>query len=598
MPASKITPLENKKGIDMEVYMKLPAFLEGQKCVVYGHNKIPAYTMGIINRTASLTAKQIAVKIAGTIYLLKPDYLYVSKKDNKAVVVVEDDKYEPFTLPAGIRKAAFFAKSSIVVIYGHKDYKAGTIGKVAIFSQPTSNFIQLEIDGKPEYVKPSYLFQKDPTYVAPGPLFTDFAGSSELMKYMADLLYAENMNDSITLALQGVDLKDYKMISSQSGSKWAAIIPKDAKGPLPVLMAHCDIQMNVKHPTPENLEYDTTLEKFNSPRGLGADDRAGLFVINRALSLQPGKFIAIFFDEEEVGCRGSRNFVTSKDFRELIDPIASTYISIDRTRAVNGDKTVATYGHDNKDLLKLFKDKSGRKDVNGSSTDCKILSAESAIIAKDGEGVACVNFSCGYQYEHTARETLYWKELLECAVDISQLPTKIPELWEKQFRAPKAIPYYSSGYNKNRNKKQETTSPAHTRGSQQMEWFGDFVEHEGEYYASEDIKILMQYYKLYTGKDYTIKTASPYTPKRSDFVRLSATVSVGGIYGGRRLDKATHIMLDSNVWAVHSVDLVKSTANLVTDDGSYNAANIPFAVLESVTQEDMLVSQNLFEGDE
>ena len=117
-----------------------------------------------------------------------------------------------------------------------------------------------------------------------------------------------------------------------------------------------------------------------------------------------------------------------------------------------------------------------------------------------------------------------------------------------------------------------------------------------DYLAVEDVKDLMLFYKMHTGKEYSVDMAPPYSPKRTDFVRLSINVSAGGIYGGRRLDKATHIMLDSNVWIVHSVDIGKSTATLVTDDGEYDAVNIPFIWLESITKSDPLISQNLIEG--
>lgn len=595
--------MSTTKTIDVEIYEKLPAYIAGDECVIFGHQNIPAYTIAKIARTQPLDTKSVAVTIAGITYIVDSGLLFTRRFTKPTMPIKtkspEEAGKKPSTnkvtvtpkipkIPMGMRKATYFTKGSAIAVYGSPDHKDGTVGSIHVYMQPTSKFISVLLAGKVEYIAPEFLYQKDPTYTEPGPLFKDFTESSELMKYMADLLYAQNMDDSITLALQDVDLKDYDMIASASGSRWAAIIPKNAKGPMPVLMAHCDIQYGVKHPTENNLEYDPKLEKFNSPTGLGADDRAGLFVINRALQLQPGKFIAIFFDEEEVGCRGSRNFVTSKDFKEKIDPLASTYISIDRTRAANGAKTVATYGHDNKELLKLFKEKSKRNDVKGSSTDCKILSAQSSILSKTSEGVSCVNFSCGYQFEHTVRETLYWKELLACAIDVAELPSKVPELWTKRFLAAKAPAYkpYSAP---------KKTKTAKNAGS--PSWYGDdFILVNDEYYDEEDVKLLMKYYKRHTGVDYTLKTATPYEPKRQDFVRLSTDVSVGGVYGGKRLDRATHAMLAGNVWIVHSIDAGKSTANLMTDDDSYDAVNIPFIWLEAVTQTDPLISPSLLEG--
>jgi len=587
-----MSTVKNKiKNVDLTVYTPLDKPLAETTVVVFGHGIIKDHSIGTISRVGLTDTALVYVKVGHVTYSVPKDMLYT----RKPVAGDVSKAISTLKVPANLRRAAYFTKNTKMFIYGHKDYKDGTPCVVDAYMQPTSKFIAVMVNKKVQYIEPANLYIIDPQYVTPIPLFSELKEPTDLQEYMAKLLYADNMDDSITLALEDVDLSKYDMISSQSGSKWAAIIPKGAKGPMPVLMAHCDIQMNVKHPTEKNLTYDEKLSKFNSPTGLGADDRAGLFVINRALNMHEGKFIAIFFDEEEVGCKGSRNFVKSKDFKEKIDPMASLYISIDRTRSTTGGKTVATYGHDNKAILGMFKDKLKRPEVRGSSTDCKVLSAESVEISKDNMGIACVNFSCGYQFEHTSRETLYWKELLECAIDICAMPEKMPTLWKLQYRAEKPAVSYGGYYGRGAN----TTTKAKTKPKAKVTstlYADDYILVNGDYYDSDDVEALLKQFKHKMGREYVVGDAGPYTPKRNDFVRLSTSVSIGGIYGGQRLDKATYIMLDSNVWIVHSVDHTTASVSLRTDDASYDAVNIPMELLEAVTQSDMLVSQNLLEN--
>lgn len=645
MSKAAITP-------DEAIYAKLSTFNKGTPCVIFNHTALHNYTTGIIEETALVTSTLIRVRVNHVIYAIAPEYLFINKVTGKIVstpesttpdglfpvssLLKDDIVYiynDPLTkdgttgtvsittsvssnlvavdvgnlrkylspshlftkiappkpvviknLPPWAKKATHYNKASVMYVFGHSTIPDGTSGSVVIYTAPASRTVSLSILDTIQIVQSEYLYQKDPLYVEPAPLFTEYEKASARMQYMAELLYAENMDKAITLALKDVDLSLYNMYASKTGAKWAAIIPKNLEGNAPVLMAHCDIQANVKHPTPTNLSFDPKLQKFNSPTGLGADDRAGLFVINQALKENPGKFMAIFFDEEEVGCRGSRNFVGSVEFKTLVDPIASCYISIDRTRAVNGGKTVATYGHDNKELLALFKSKVSRPDVHGSSTDCKILSAESEVISTTSEAVSCVNFSCGYQYEHTSRETLYWEELLVCAVDVAGLPTTIPELWTKQFRAPKPTVKTYGYQNKRSNKHYPSVHDE------------DFIIMGNEIFTSDDLESLLLFYKLHTGKEYSAKVKTPYIPKRKDFVRLSANVSIGGVYGGKRLDRATHIMLSSNTWVVHSVDNTTLTASLTTDDGAYDAVNIPFLLLEPILHSDILIAQDILEA--
>lgn len=517
---------------------------------------------------------------------INPKNIYKKRKESKGTAVTTTEA--PVVIPKGFKPTETFYMNSVVLILPHGQWRLATQGKIEKWHNASSTEVEVVVAGSKFMVQSKYLASKDHNYQEPGPLFKDLKDPTEDHLYMAELLYAPTMDETILLGLKGVDLKNYRMIRSKTGSKWCAIIPKDAKGPMPVLMAHSDIQANVKHPTVDNLEYNPKDGKYSSPRGLGADDRAGIFVMNKALQAHEGKFIVMFFDEEEIGCKGSGNFITSDTFKKEVEPLASCFISIDRARnRVNGKKHIATYGYDNKELLKLCKDKLGRDDQRGSSTDCKVLSRASETMAKTTGGVSCMNFSCGYINEHTSSEALYHAELLETAEDVCKLVTEIPELWTKRFLAPKSTTTsYGYGYNS----RQRNTGYGYGGG------YGtdEMITYDGELYDESDVENLAKAFLYYTGKAYIpSKPTQIKLPKVHDLVNLRDEVSAGGIFGGKALNLPTVTMLKANLWVVVSVDEKTMTAALTTDDGQIDATNIPLAALVGVSTNDPLVTYDL-----
>lgn len=573
----------NKIPTGYEISLSLK---KGDEVMVIGERKPAENGVGVVATTPQIGKECVLVQLE---HKKEPIYMFMTnvykKKTAKstAITVTEPPK-DTRDIPLGYKAVdTVYYMNSAVYILPHGDFLALTSGTVTEWTKQDAPVVSVKVGTHIHQIKTNFLCVKDWKYKAPEALFKDFKEKTPEHEYMAELLYAPDMSTTIVLGLKGVDLAQYTMVQSKTGSKWCAIIPKDPLGTMPALMAHCDIQANVKHPTVDNLEYNPTTNMYGSPTGLGADDRAGIFCMNKALKEHPGKFIAIFFDEEEVGCKGSRNFVESDTFKDIIDPIASCYISIDRTRGrQKGEKHVATYGHNNKELLKLFKDKLGRPDQSGSSTDCKVLSAKSATLATDSTGVSCVNFSCGYQFEHTARECLYHAELLETAEDICNMVEKMPELWTKRFLSDK-------------------TTKKSTYGSRTGYSYGgygnslqDAIILDGDFYDETDLKHLLQMYHYYTGKEYS--TTAPVKlnlPSKNDFVNLRDNVIAGGIYGGHKLNIPTVTMLRANLWVVVSVDLKKMTAALTTDDAQIDANNIPLCALTTVSVNDPLVTYDL-----
>lgn len=123
---------------------------------------------------------------------------------------------------------------------------------------------------------------------------------------------------------------------------------------------------------------------------LGADDRAGVYIILKHYNQLIEKFHIGIFCDEEIGAKGSGSMTT-------LDNI-SCFIGLDR----EGSKQVATYGYDNIELLSKFT-QLGFKEHYGSFTDASVL----AQMFKK----SCCNLSVGYYYQHTADEFVLYDDI-------------------------------------------------------------------------------------------------------------------------------------------------------------------------------------------
>lgn len=123
---------------------------------------------------------------------------------------------------------------------------------------------------------------------------------------------------------------------------------------------------------------------------LGADDRAGVYmVLEHYVQLLDNFHIGVFCDEE-VGGYGSN------ELTELTD--VSCFIGLDR----EGSMEVATYGYNNRELIDLFVSK-GFKEVRGSFTDASVLAGI--------HNKPCVNLSVGYYGQHSDGEYVLFKDM-------------------------------------------------------------------------------------------------------------------------------------------------------------------------------------------
>lgn len=166
-----------------------------------------------------------------------------------------------------------------------------------------------------------------------------------------------------------------------------------ARGTLPVcLCAHMDKVYSYKRLTRKEVLFRVRKNRKGSIidkeifslKGIGGDDRCGIYSIIDMLNKGHRPSVA-FFMGEEVGCRGSHNFVSkySLDFMEGIN----AFIQIDR----RGDKDCVSYQDKSMKLVDEIC-KFDFKFAYGSSTDIRVL--------MNAYKISAVNLSSGYHFEH------------------------------------------------------------------------------------------------------------------------------------------------------------------------------------------------------
>lgn len=168
-----------------------------------------------------------------------------------------------------------------------------------------------------------------------------------------------------------------------------------AKGDIPIaLVAHMDTVFKVP---PSHIYYDRQEGVMWSPDGLGADDRAGVFLIIKILqTCKPNKKPTIIFTtDEERGCLGACQLVT--------DMPASPYnlkyiIQLDR----RGHNDCVFYDDVNVEFIKYI-EHFGFETNWGSFSDISVICPAWEISG--------VNLSVGYYDEHQEIETLHVSSL-------------------------------------------------------------------------------------------------------------------------------------------------------------------------------------------
>jgi len=162
------------------------------------------------------------------------------------------------------------------------------------------------------------------------------------------------------------------------------------KRDIPCLVAHVDTWHNV---LPKGIIYNRFSRKITSLDGLGADDRAGVYVLYKFL--KSGKYNILLTNYEEVGGDGAIVCIDKiKDYLDLND----CFIQIDR----KGRGEYVYYLEPEDEFQRILESTVFRLG-NGVWSDVYILSSETKI--------AHANFSCGYYNNHTKNEFLLLDDL-------------------------------------------------------------------------------------------------------------------------------------------------------------------------------------------
>lgn len=233
------------------------------------------------------------------------------------------------------------------------------------------------------------------------------------MEQELDLLFSllKMTQEEIYIFLQQELLKYYSFLD----------IDKDyiyAKGTYPImLVAHMDtvydnmdeedrvyyesIGMNYYELFPDEVKrifHDREQNVLWSPQGLGADDRAGIFIILKLLSSGLIPHI-LFTKDEEIGGVGAKKFIFNNKKSNIFQNI-NYILELDR----RGENEAVFYNCSNKNFEQYITN-FGFKKEQGTFTDISIICPYF--------NIAGVNVSVGYYNEHTYKEFLCLLQMQE-----------------------------------------------------------------------------------------------------------------------------------------------------------------------------------------
>lgn len=173
-----------------------------------------------------------------------------------------------------------------------------------------------------------------------------------------------------------------------------------AKGSFPVLLvAHTDTVYN-SPPKEKDIKLPCS-EELSCSYGIGGDDRCGIELILNILKEYDCS--VLFCSGEEEGGIGAYEFIDHSDKLDL--PKFNYIIELDR----RGFNEAVYYGCANEEFEQFIKDASDHyfKTDLGSFTDISIIAP--------ALGIAAVNLSTGYIYEHQGKKErihLDWMEII------------------------------------------------------------------------------------------------------------------------------------------------------------------------------------------
>lgn len=168
---------------------------------------------------------------------------------------------------------------------------------------------------------------------------------------------------------------------------------------------------------------------YESPQGIGGDDRCGIYAILKILELGFRPYV-LFNEDEEIGCVGSDLFAKSIFIDELKK--LKFFIQIDR----RGYKDAVFYRDENTEFHEWVEEVTGFKEATGSCTDIVGLT--------NATDVASVNLSSGYYDEHTEYETVCIEDTLRTVLATEKLLNASENVEQFEFK-PHVYTYRNYG---------------------------------------------------------------------------------------------------------------------------------------------------------
>jgi putative aminopeptidase FrvX len=220
-------------------------------------------------------------------------------------------------------------------------------------------------------------------------------------------------------------------------------VTKGTSKSYPCVIAHTDTVQAIIN-LMEIYKTGDTLFAFDPSKrhqhGIGGDDKVGVYILLQLLTDLPS-MKAVFFREEEVGCRGSHYAIQNHKewFKDCGYVIGADRRGNSDIITVSGNLLITS--DDYLDTMEKIHERYNYTECIG------ILSDVDTLIAND-IGVSCVNYSCGYHEPHSSKETVSISDVNRCYNLIYDILTEFPE---KRFEYIAPIPAYkkySSKYNK------------------------------------------------------------------------------------------------------------------------------------------------------
>ena len=170
---------------------------------------------------------------------------------------------------------------------------------------------------------------------------------------------------------------------------YTSIMSKNA-GIQPALCVHTDTINNI-HPEAIEKKGDVW-RNADHTKLLGADDRAGCYIVKELLTRNYTGYHYLIFDLEEVGGIGSSNYA-SINLAYVQSRSISCFIGLDRL----GSMEMALYGAESEEFVEAITEEHW-KFTSGTFTDASNLAYDL--------NRCCVNLSVGYDNEHSRYEQL------------------------------------------------------------------------------------------------------------------------------------------------------------------------------------------------